>query len=108
MRDHLVISGVFDDNWGSNQKDRYEITLSNRNGFNYRYQLFGCQHTGSVIKAYQETDGSVSVWAATLGTTWSTINLNITHAVGGVSIYKDGIAGTPTGTLVFDSSLPGT
>jgi hypothetical protein len=106
-RDHLVISGVFDDTWASWQKNRYEITLSNRNSFSYQYQLFGCAHTGSVIKAYQETDGTVSVWAATLGTSWSTLNLNITHAVG-CSIYKDGIAGTPTGTLVFDSSLPDT
>ena len=107
-RDHIVISGVFDDDWSAGNKSRFEITLGNRGAFAYRYHLFGSTKTCSVIKAYQETDGSVSVWAATIGISWSTINLNITHAVGGVSIYKDGIAGTPTGTLVFDSSLPGT
>ena len=107
-RDHISIDGIFDDNWWAANKTKFSLVMGNRNGFSYKFQLFGDAKTSSVIRAYTEADGSVSIWAATLGASWSTINLNITNAIGWVSVYKDGIPGTPTGTLVFDSSLPDT
>lgn len=53
--------------------------------------------------AYQEADGSISVYAVLMGTTYSSISLNIPESLQ-VITYPSPTSTTPTGSIVFDSS----
>lgn len=103
--DHIVINGILDDGWGSNQKSQFNILMGNRNGFKYEYDLFGDVRSKAKILAYQETDGSISVYTYHKATSYTSISYNITESIQ-ATVYPNptGSTSIPTGTLVFDSS----
>ena len=103
--DHIVINGVFDGDWSSFNKAQFNILFGNRNGFTYKYDLYGSIVTTARIVAYQESDGSISIYTCHNAIYYTTISYNIQEAIG-ATVYSNPTAttSTPTGTLVFDSS----
>jgi len=102
--DHIVIEGVFDDNWGSSQKAPFNIYLGNRNGFSFSYDMYGNVRQNARIVAYQESDNSVSVYLYHAASSYTTISYNIINSLQS-TVYPNPSSTTtaPTGTLVFDS-----
>ncbi len=104
--DSLLLEGVFDDNWLSYQKAPFRIFLSNRGGFNFLYDLYGDRKLHSHIKAYEEDDGSVSVYAVFDNGYYTSMVLNVVGSID-VQLFPDPVINSSpvSGTLIFDSAV---
>jgi hypothetical protein len=105
--DHVVVEGLLDDNWNSNNKTEVKILFSNRNAFTYRYYLNGTLQTKSKILAFLEANSAVSIYYATevAGASYMSASMNITKTVG-ATVFATPVANTtlPSGTRNFDTA----
>lgn len=113
--DSVNIRATLNTGYAASNDTIFDGIVGNRAGFSYRYNLYGPNQTGTArIVCYQETDGSVSVYAASAVTfAYAYVTLSNTgafQAIGATAtLYPVPTPTTvPTGTLVFDSGLPGT
>ena len=101
--DHLAMRFIADNNWQSSGKTVYNLLFGNRNGFTYRWSVEGGAVTNnSRVRCYEESDGSITIWAYFPSAAYSTISYSILESTL-ATIYPDSPEGTPTGTLVFDT-----
>lgn len=103
--DSVVLSGIIANGYVSTNKYPFLINFSNSSGFAVKY-LYGPPGTmqGARIDLYREVDGSISVWAATDALVHSTLQFNITSAVGATVISNPALINSPpAGTLVWST-----
>ena len=105
--DHIIINVVADQSYLSANKSDYRIYMGNRNGFTYMWNSIGVPRTNSGIRAYQEADNSISIWTYQKASQYTALTYNIEQSTN-VTTYVNPATDTPTGTLVFDTTDPGT
>jgi len=105
--DSLTIEGVLNQGWGGDGTSSYKIRMGNRNAFAYRWTMphLAQYLTNTKFLAYQEGDGTTSVYVAVVAGTFCYATFDVT-AVSQATIIQNPVANTtsPSGTLVFDSS----
>jgi len=104
--DHILISFVADGDFTGANKADYSLFFSNRGGFTYRWTSAGANVTGSGIRCYQEADGAISIWIYQIDS-YIANSYTVIDSLQ-ATIISDPVAGSPTGTLVFDSTQPAT
>ncbi len=104
--DSLLLEGVLDDNLLSYQKSYFKVLMSNRGGFKFFYDLSGDRKLYSHIKAYKESDGSISVYAVFDEGHYTSMSLNVLNSIN-VNLFPDPVVNSSpvTGDLVFDTAI---
>jgi hypothetical protein len=103
-----VILDVVVGGWESINKAFLQIYAANRGGFSYWWNVVGNNFGVRGVRAYQQSDGTVQLWGFCDASTYTTFNASIRLNTGATVASSGTTTVAPTGSIVFDSSIPAT
>jgi len=106
--DNINLQGYFQTGGSSTYTSVVRLNFGNRGGLAWRYYVDGVINGSCGIAAYQEANGSVSIYFKAVANNYYAASFDLSHAYQTTLIPAGQVVpiNAPTGTLAFDSTQP--